>query len=69
MQKLFIGALLALGLLTLSGCYESTSTADGAATKTTKSKCGAGKCGDAKKETKKCGATMKCGAGKCGSGK
>ena len=69
MKKLLLNSIFALALLSLAGCYEASSC-DSSATKITKSmKCGAAKCGDAKKATKKCGATMKCGAGKCGSAK
>jgi uncharacterized low-complexity protein len=75
MKKLLFSALLALGMLTLSGCYESAQATD-ASIKTTKAagaacdkpdckakgmKCGSGKCG---KDMKK--PAMKCGAGKCG---
>ena len=70
MKRLLVTTLLTLGVLSLTGCYESTSSANTTA-KTTKSKCGAtGKCGNSQKAaTKKCGATMKCGAGKCGTSK
>ncbi len=62
MKNLLFSGLLVISVLSLTGCYESTSSAD-ATVKTTK-KCGASKCGDAKKEP-----AMKCGAGKCGSAK
>ncbi len=83
MKKVLFSSILALSLLALTGCYESATCAN-SAIKTTKSKCGtgkcgdsktmkcgAGKCGDAKKAetTKKCGADGKCGTGKCGTAK
>jgi len=81
MKKLLYSFILALALLSMAGCYETATNTD-TSVKTTKSKCGASKCGDAKTEkcgaakcgdakaaetTKKCGADGKCGTGKCGS--
>ena len=78
MKNILFGSILALALLSLTGCYESATSTD-ATVKTTKSKCGAGKCGDSKttkcgdakkaETTKKCGADGKCGTGKCGTAK
>ena len=72
MKNLLFGSLLAVAMLSLSGCYGTADSAN-AAVKTTKSacntancnkgmKCGAGKCGEGKK-------AMKCGTGKCGDAK
>jgi len=74
MKNILYSAILALGLLSLSGCYDTGSSADTAA-KTTKSKCGDGKaataekCGDGKCGDAKPKPESKCGAGKCGSDK
>ncbi len=62
MKKILFSALLFLGVLSFTGCYESASAAN-SVTKTTKTmKCGAGTSCSAKKG-------IKCGAGKCGEGK
>ncbi len=64
MKKVLYSSILALAVLSLSGCYQASSC-DTPAIKTTKAaKCGTAKCGDAKKAM-----PMKCGAGKCGSAK
>ncbi len=54
MKKFKVTALLFATVLFLGLSTTTLSAAD--------AKCGAGKCGDAKKETP----AMKCGAGKCG---
>jgi len=63
MKKFVLILLASSALLVFTGCYENSNTG----VKTTKAtKCGTGKCGDAKKVEKKEG---KCGSGKCGTGK
>jgi len=54
-KKNFIKILLGVSLISGIGITNLTANA----------KCGAGKCGDVKKEKK----SSKCGAGKCGSNK
>jgi len=75
MKNLFLSLITTFTLLAFTGCNDNAAT-EGMATQKSE-KCGAGKCGDAKKDTKavKCGdaktqeKSAKCGAGKCGDGK
>ncbi len=73
MKNILVNSILALAMLSLAGCYESANSVDSTVKTTKAMKCGAGKCGSAKKAMK-CGdgkkeMPMKCGAGKCGSAK
>ena len=64
MKNLFLGLVTTFALLAFTGCYDNSSTEVGA-TSAKSSKCGAGKCGDAKKNVK----AAKCDSGKCGDAK
>lgn len=75
MKKILLSVLIALGMMAFS---VNAVASEGASEPTTK--CGEGKCGGDKNDSKKCGTdkcsgdkkdkeTAKCGAGKCGGGK
>ncbi|HHD77391.1 MAG TPA: hypothetical protein ENK97_01220 [Campylobacteraceae bacterium] len=77
MKHLFFTIATGFALLAFAGCYGNDSSSQGATATTKSTKCGAGKCGDAKKSTTpaKCGTAKEapkkaqCGTGKCGEGK
>ena len=75
MKNLVLSSFMALALVAFAatGCTASETASAGVEKSTKSAKCGTGKCGDGKAETKKAG-DSKCGEGKattkkCGDGK